>query len=223
MSNEDELNDIFNDNSLTQEEKVERINNYFGKQIKQIEKDYNITLTKMCIGEILILLSCLIPVGAGAKVSTTVYKTFITSNFGRQGKYGWHHVEVYKDGHKRFHITKDTINEGLRPTRPGDKDSANLIITDALKKVHPNNKNTPLIKLQVEKNVYQNGEPTGFAAPLSSQQDVYNINSDKYTRANKLSHRKISHREPENLVESVLMDIFDNFILRMDYKINNYN
>ena len=173
----------------------------------------------MCIGEILILLSCLIPVGAGAKVSTTAYKTFITSNFGRQiiailinkdesiiemsghaaseqinknpklgqyfpelvkdiknskrmilapnqkpdakphithyevyeGKYGWHHVEVYKDGHKRFHITKDTINEGLRPTRPGDKDSANLIITDALKKVHPNNKNTPLIKLQVEK------------------------------------------------------------------------
>lgn len=46
-----------------------------------------------------------------------------------QGKNGIHHIEVLKDGHKRYYITKDTINGTPQATSPRSKD-------DILKDTH---------------------------------------------------------------------------------------
>lgn len=48
-----------------------------------------------------------------------------------QGKNGIHHVEVLKDGHKRYYITKDTFNGTPQATSPGSKE-------DILKDIHKN-------------------------------------------------------------------------------------
>ena len=46
-----------------------------------------------------------------------------------QGKNGIHHVEVLKDGHQRYYITKDTFNGTPQATSPGSKE-------DILKDTH---------------------------------------------------------------------------------------
>lgn len=48
-----------------------------------------------------------------------------------QGKNGIHHVEVLKDGHQRYYITKDNFNGTPQATSPGSKE-------DILKDIHKN-------------------------------------------------------------------------------------
>jgi hypothetical protein len=51
------------------------------------------------------------------------------------GKYGYHHIEVLKDGKRRYYVTKDTL-DGTHRNPPGSKKSATDITVDTPQQAH---------------------------------------------------------------------------------------